>query len=173
MWDLSSQIRDGSCVPCTRKWMLNHWTTREVPNSYHLFKFKSCLKDPPKFPFTKSFANIYSAPISSCANRKKQNLCPWEVQGQMLYLRSVPGACYWESPGANCQVGTVTKVPWCQKVGDARGARQREVCLTKKILRKCKDKQAWRACGLQLHSWWEGRYWAGQRQVKAGGLRSC
>ena len=80
MWDLSSQIRDGSCVPCTRKWMLNHWATREVPNSYHLFKFKSCLKDPPKFPFTKSFANIYSAPISSCANRKKQNLCPWEVQ---------------------------------------------------------------------------------------------
>ena len=30
MWDLSSQIRDGTCVPCIGRWILNHWITREV-----------------------------------------------------------------------------------------------------------------------------------------------
>ena len=30
MWDLSSLIRDRTCVPCIRRRILNHWTTREV-----------------------------------------------------------------------------------------------------------------------------------------------
>ena len=34
----SSRTRDGTCVPCTGRWILNHWTTREVP-SYLIFKF--------------------------------------------------------------------------------------------------------------------------------------
>ena len=33
----SSQIRDRTCVPCIGRWMLNHWTTREVP---YIFKFQ-------------------------------------------------------------------------------------------------------------------------------------
>ena len=33
VWDLSSQIRGGACVPCIGRWVLNHWTTREVPVS--------------------------------------------------------------------------------------------------------------------------------------------
>ena len=28
----SSQTRDGTCIPCIGRWILNHWTTREVPN---------------------------------------------------------------------------------------------------------------------------------------------
>ena len=31
MWDLSSQTRDWTCIPCNGRWILNHWTTREVP----------------------------------------------------------------------------------------------------------------------------------------------
>ena len=30
MWDLSSQTRDGTRVPCISKCIVNHWTTREV-----------------------------------------------------------------------------------------------------------------------------------------------
>ena len=32
MWNLSSQTRDRTCVPCIARWILNHWTTREVPD---------------------------------------------------------------------------------------------------------------------------------------------
>ena len=31
MWDLSSPTRNRTCVPCIGKWILNQWTTREVP----------------------------------------------------------------------------------------------------------------------------------------------
>ena len=31
MWDLSSLTRDPTHVPCISRWVLNHWTTREVP----------------------------------------------------------------------------------------------------------------------------------------------
>jgi len=30
MWDLSSQTRDWTHVPCIGRWILNHWTTREI-----------------------------------------------------------------------------------------------------------------------------------------------
>ena len=33
MWDLS-WTRDGTCVPCVGRWILNHWTTRDVPPFY-------------------------------------------------------------------------------------------------------------------------------------------
>jgi len=32
MWDLSSPARNGTHVPCTGRWIPNHWTTREVPS---------------------------------------------------------------------------------------------------------------------------------------------
>ena len=31
MWDLSSQTRHPTCVPCIARQILNPWTTREVP----------------------------------------------------------------------------------------------------------------------------------------------
>ena len=31
MWDLSSLIRDQIPVSCLVRWILHHWTTREVP----------------------------------------------------------------------------------------------------------------------------------------------
>ena len=31
MWDLSSLTSDQTHIPCTGRWILNHWTTGEVP----------------------------------------------------------------------------------------------------------------------------------------------
>ena len=31
LWHLSSLTRDQTCIPCIGRWILNHWTTREVP----------------------------------------------------------------------------------------------------------------------------------------------
>ena len=36
MWDLSSPTRDGTHIPCTGRWILYHWTTREVLPCYLL-----------------------------------------------------------------------------------------------------------------------------------------
>ena len=30
MWELSSPTRDGTCIPCTGKWILHHWTIGDV-----------------------------------------------------------------------------------------------------------------------------------------------
>ena len=35
MWDLSSPTKDWTHVPCIAKWILNHWTTSEVPGLYY------------------------------------------------------------------------------------------------------------------------------------------
>ena len=32
MWDLNSLTRAQTCIPCIGRLILNHWTTREVPN---------------------------------------------------------------------------------------------------------------------------------------------
>ena len=31
MWDLSSPTRNRTRIPCIGRWILKHWTTREVP----------------------------------------------------------------------------------------------------------------------------------------------
>ena len=41
MWEISSSTRDRTCVPCIARQILNHWTTREIPDYYlyHLLDF--------------------------------------------------------------------------------------------------------------------------------------
>ena len=36
MQDFNSQTGDKTHVPCIAKWILNHWTTREVPQDIFL-----------------------------------------------------------------------------------------------------------------------------------------
>ena len=43
MWDPSSPTRDRTCIPCIGRQILNHWTTREVPQK-SVFKDLSTLK---------------------------------------------------------------------------------------------------------------------------------
>ena len=31
-WDLSSLTRDQTCSPCTGRWSVNRWTTRDIPH---------------------------------------------------------------------------------------------------------------------------------------------
>ena len=38
MWDLSSPTRDRTRTPCIGRWSLNHWTTREVPWAFYVFR---------------------------------------------------------------------------------------------------------------------------------------
>ena len=38
MWDLSFMTRDPTHIPCIEMQILNHWTTREIPDSEHLIK---------------------------------------------------------------------------------------------------------------------------------------
>ena len=38
MWDLRSQTRDQSYTPCVGGWILNHWSTREVPLPFLIFR---------------------------------------------------------------------------------------------------------------------------------------
>ena len=40
MWDLSSQTRNWTPIPCIGRWILNHWTAREV-------LVMCCFKSPP------------------------------------------------------------------------------------------------------------------------------
>ena len=39
MWDLSYQTRDGTCVPCTARQILNYWITRKSLNSTNLLSY--------------------------------------------------------------------------------------------------------------------------------------
>ena len=41
LWDLNSLTRGQTYVPCTARWILNHGTTREVPEALILFYFCS------------------------------------------------------------------------------------------------------------------------------------
>ena len=45
MWDLSSLNRDRTCVSCLGRWILHHWTTKEVPECLYLLNFppEQCL----------------------------------------------------------------------------------------------------------------------------------
>ena len=49
MWDLSFPTRDQTCVLCTRRQILSHWTTREIspipphPKSYCVLKLRGLL----------------------------------------------------------------------------------------------------------------------------------
>ena len=42
MWKLSSLTRDWTHTPCTGRWILNHWITREIPHEAHFYCTWSC-----------------------------------------------------------------------------------------------------------------------------------
>ena len=42
----SSQSRDRTLVPCTGRWILNHWTTREVPGEFSKIQTQSMSAPP-------------------------------------------------------------------------------------------------------------------------------
>ena len=51
MWeDLNSQTMDLTYIPCTVMWVLNHWTTREVPGTRIPISGSAPVKPNPRYP---------------------------------------------------------------------------------------------------------------------------
>ena len=47
MWDLRSPVRDWTSIPCIGRQILNHWTTREVPDFLKKINMNQfCLENP-------------------------------------------------------------------------------------------------------------------------------
>ena len=42
MWGLSSPTRGRTCIPCIASQIVNHWTTREVPDAVFILFFFKC-----------------------------------------------------------------------------------------------------------------------------------
>ena len=79
MWDLSSSTRDRTWVPCLGKWILNHWTTREVPLC-GLLSMSLCEMLP------STSAHILLAVWISFVNGLLGNLCQFALGLPVLFL---------------------------------------------------------------------------------------
>ena len=91
MWDLSSLTRDQTLSPCIReRWILNHWTTREVLKVIYLFRICfPALELPLPSPFLPG-KSILPVPASGL--------------GSVLFPGAEAGAS--QSPGGQCAVQT-------------------------------------------------------------------
>ena len=63
MWNLGSFVGNQACVSCTKRQILNPWTTREVPTCF-LFKWGNLLS---QHLFWKCFLNFIYLFIFGCA----------------------------------------------------------------------------------------------------------
>ena len=57
IWDLSSQTRDRTHVACTGRQVLNHWTTKKVPEVKYSYstRFKRAIEKKKKWLGGKEF----------------------------------------------------------------------------------------------------------------------
>ena len=99
MWYLSSSTRDRTCVPCTGRWILNPWTTREGPRTY-----LKC--SPTSFDTSGSSGNHRSINTVNTSITPRSFFVPLDSPPQALSdLLSVPLVCsfhdfvYMESDG--------------------------------------------------------------------------
>ena len=65
LWHVkNSWARDRTCVPCIGRWILNHWTTREVPQFMSWFTSSWIFKITPFFTvWNKAAIDIFSWPF--------------------------------------------------------------------------------------------------------------
>ena len=91
MWDLSSPTRGETCIPCTGKQSLNHWTAREVPHVIILDSFKIYWKSWPLssliWQFQRSFPPSHLGPLISWLyfRRYWNNNCIILIKFQVLW----------------------------------------------------------------------------------------
>ena len=77
MWHLSSPTRDQTRIPCIGRWILNHWTTREVPPVRFLTVDSKRGKQLFSYILQKQFKKITQRiffPVSGCCS---QNTKRW------------------------------------------------------------------------------------------------
>ena len=70
IWNLSSPTKDWNQVPCIVRWILNHWTTREVPGKFLLEQSKS--KDGEK-----KVVEVSEDPIVKDVMTRSWDFIPW------------------------------------------------------------------------------------------------
>ena len=75
MWDLSSMIRDWTCIPCVGERNLNHWAIREVPRKTLLICSWLCRHEQ---PWSQS-SEPQSCPVNSWAIMCSYCLRPWNL----------------------------------------------------------------------------------------------
>ena len=97
MWDCSSSIRGQTLVSYTARWILNHWTTREIPRSF--------LKKHFGFVMISNLQKSWNS-ICWCLVSKS---CPIPLQPHGLQPTSF--LCSWDSPGKNSGVGSYALLP--------------------------------------------------------------
>ena len=78
MWDLSSVTRNQTCVPYIGRWILIHWTTREVP-VFCIFNTVSPL-------FTIRVSSIPRLNSSLICVQRSQARCPPHTMGHIVLL---------------------------------------------------------------------------------------
>ena len=84
----SSQTRDWTCVPCIGKWILNHWTTREV----WLYAYLST-STTTSFLMA-SLCMVHSSHIQIICNFGSE-FCPWRASLVAQRLKRLPAM--WET----------------------------------------------------------------------------
>ena len=99
MWDLSFLTRDRTCIPCIGRWILYHWTTREVPaflllNSMSWNPFINKYRFLPLFLMTAYYSiwmyhNLFN---SSCIDGYSD--CP-TFENYKIFIKKFQVACYY------------------------------------------------------------------------------
>ena len=86
----SSWTMDGTCLPCTDRWILNHWVTREVPTS--IFFSDS-------FPWKMLFPKVFSMHLSPHSTFSER-LGLWRKASQLTHT-----SWCWLIPSAHLRSG--------------------------------------------------------------------
>ena len=117
----SSQTRDCTCVPCIGKWILNHWTTREV----WLYVYLST-STTTSFLMA-SLCMVHSFHIQFICNFGSE-FCPWRASLVAQRLKRLPAILetqVWSLSGEDPlekEISTQSsifawKVPWTEEPG--------------------------------------------------------
>ena len=87
-WDLGSWTRDQTCVPCTARQILNHWTTSAVPTPIFIVACTSCRrKDAIVFTWVNQESGLITLPGHT-----------WKLPGD-LGCQNWGGGFYWHLTG--------------------------------------------------------------------------
>ena len=78
IWDLSSQTRNRTHIPCTVRWILNPWSSREVPEIS--FFFFNLLSQKGKEDSFRGFLSAYPTTKSLTLQAKESKWGLWQLQ---------------------------------------------------------------------------------------------
>ena len=93
MWELSSLTRVQTRIPCPGRWILNQWTTREVPAAAAAKSLQSCptLCDPiDGSPLGSSVPGILQPRILEWVAISFSNAWKWKVKSESEVAQSCP-----------------------------------------------------------------------------------